>query len=520
MIGLIPLDERPVNVRYPQMIAAIAGVDLRQPPAELLSAERRPASSELIEWLLDQGRQIDALIVSCEMLGYGGLMASRITDDPVQDVLSRLDALRQLRQMRPSLPILGFNLITRVSNANHNVEEPLYWGTYGERLYRFSQLHDRASQGQPVMADVKKLRSEIPKAHVGDFLRRRARNHTVNMAVLHFLSEGIFDLLVLSSDDTSAYGLGSREKRWLQEWVDLLDLEDRLLMYPGADEVGCVLLARLINEQRGFVPTFQSVYAQAERAELVAPYEDGPIRVTIERQVRAVNGRLGEDEGDILLAVNPPDPSCFEFDAPAAAAAYAERSAALKDFVTGIVKSAVPIALVDVAYPNGSDPYLIDLLFKQPAAATQLAAYGGWNTAGNTVGTALAQACAADGLAGETRQVAQARLLLHRFIEDWGYQRVVRQRTRDWLYERAAVREISEETLPMAAAYVEEQLQGLLPQIPNAAGWSIVPGSVRFPWRRLFEVDFELQNHPSTSPIGRAAACCGRSIFPDRVVGG
>lgn len=493
MIGLIPLDERPVNVRYPQMIAAVAGVDLLQPPPELLSAERRPASSRLIEWLLDHAQQIDALIVSCEMLGYGGLMASRITHDSVNDIFSRLDALRQLRQMRPSLPILGFNLITRVSNANHNVEEPHYWGVYGERFYHFSQLLDRAAQGQSVMADVKKLRSEIPRAHIDDFLRRRARNHTVNMAVLHYLSEGIFDLLVLSSDDTSAFGLGSREKRWLQEWVDLLDLKDRLLMYPGADEVGCVLLARLINERRGFVPTFQPVYAQAERAELVAPYEDGPIRVTIERQVTAVKGRLGEDEGDILLAVNPPDPSCFEFDTQAAAAAYGGRSAALEAFVNRISHSRTPTVLADVAYPNGSDPYLIDLLFEQPAMVTQLAAYGGWNTAGNAVGTALAQACASIDLSNKVQREAQTRFLLHRFVEDWGYQRVVRQRTRDWLNERAGVREISEETLPMAAAYVGDQLQGLLPQIPGAAGWSIVPGSVRFPWRRLFEVDFELR---------------------------
>ncbi len=33
-LGLIPLDERPANTRYPAMIAASAGVDLRLPPPE------------------------------------------------------------------------------------------------------------------------------------------------------------------------------------------------------------------------------------------------------------------------------------------------------------------------------------------------------------------------------------------------------------------------------------------------------------------------------------------------------
>ena len=39
-LGLIPLDERPVNVRYPQMIADIAGHEVFVPPEKLLSKLR------------------------------------------------------------------------------------------------------------------------------------------------------------------------------------------------------------------------------------------------------------------------------------------------------------------------------------------------------------------------------------------------------------------------------------------------------------------------------------------------
>ena len=55
-----------------------------------------------------------------------------------------------------------------------------------------------------------------------DFLSRRLRNHAVTSAVLHLLAHGVFDLLVLSSDDTSPFGLPSREKRWLESWADLV----------------------------------------------------------------------------------------------------------------------------------------------------------------------------------------------------------------------------------------------------------------------------------------------------------
>ena len=47
-IGLIPLDERPANTRYPAMIAAIAGVDLVLPPTDLLSSFRTPAPCALL----------------------------------------------------------------------------------------------------------------------------------------------------------------------------------------------------------------------------------------------------------------------------------------------------------------------------------------------------------------------------------------------------------------------------------------------------------------------------------------
>ena len=51
-IGLIPLDERPVNTRYPAMIAAIAGASVALPPPEILSARRRPADcAALVAWL-------------------------------------------------------------------------------------------------------------------------------------------------------------------------------------------------------------------------------------------------------------------------------------------------------------------------------------------------------------------------------------------------------------------------------------------------------------------------------------
>ncbi len=515
-IGLIPLDERPVNTSYPAMIAAIAGAALALPPPEILSSMRRPADcAALVQWLAGTAPQLDGLIVSCEMLGYGSLIASRISDEPAGAILARLDSLRAIRRAQPQLPIYGFSLITRVANANDATEESEYRAIYGEQLYRASQLLDQHQQGRPVASELDALLAEIPPAVRHDFLRRRLRNHTVNAAVLHMLADGVFDLLVLSSDDTSPFGLPSREKRWLESWADLLGLnphsagsqqplatrpelspaDDRLLMYPGADEVGCVLLARLINRHAGATPSFAVAYAPPASAELVAAYEDGPIRVTVERQIRAAGGTLVENHADIWIGVNAPVARRSEWQPAFAEAERAERLPALQALVAEINMRRArgqPVLIADLAYPNGADPALIELLQDQDDLTT-LAAYGAWNTAGNTIGTALAQSCAAQFARSDAQRAAQRRFLLHRFIEDWGYQQIVRADLRAWLQRFYGAPEPSAATLAAACARAEQQLGALIAQLPGFAGnYRIAPGSLRLPWRRTFEVDFEL----------------------------
>lgn len=490
-IGLIPLDERPVNTRYPAMLAAIAGVDLRLPSRETLSEMKRPANCDALAiWAQDVAPRLDALVVSCEMLGYGSLSSSRITEDPPGTVVGRLDLLRDLKRRHPSLYVVGFNVITRVSNSNHATEEAAYWAKYGKRLYRLSQLLDRQTLGQPVQAELDALRAELPQPVVGEFLCRRLRNHTVNLAMLHALAEGAFDLLVISSDDTSPYGLPSREKRWLTEWVGLVDIdEDRLLMYPGADEVGCVLMARLFNAGAGFVPHFAPHYGMPGGESVVAPFEDGPVEVTIARQVRAVGGVM-EAGGDISLMVNPP--SAQHHGDWEIAVGTAEREARMGHVETMVEQIAQQqaigrsVAVADVAYSNGADPVLVELMCERVDLA-ELAAYGAWNTAGNTIGVVLAQACAAQLIEAKAQREAQARFLVHRFVEDWGYQHRVRREAR----ERFGSEELDDPD--EAAAWIEPRLQAALDQLPGfASRYRIEPGSVWLPWRRLFEVDFDL----------------------------
>jgi hypothetical protein len=500
-IGLLPLDERPVNTRYPQMVGRIAGAQVCLPPPETLSHFRQPAEpSALIAWLEQTSPQFDALVASFEMLGYGGLIASRTTSDTAGRVVSRLQALVSLKRLFPAMPVIGFNLITRVSNADSAIEEPLYWAQEGQRFYRFSQLLDRSEQGQAVADELAELAANLPPEHIQDFLQRRLRNHAVNLAALHMAAGGDLDMLVLSSDDTSPYGLPTSEKRSLSAWASRLALKERLLMYPGADEVGTALVARLVNQKAGYMPTFAVYYAVPGGEAITAPYEDGPVCVTVERQIRAVGGQVVEDSpaspADFWVAVNPPVPRRSEWHPAFAGQERLERLPFLRSLTEEIKRRMADgqaVILVDVAYPNGADPALIEVLFED-VSIQHLAAYGAWNTAGNTIGVALAQGCASRLAQTPAQHTAQQRFLLHRFVEDWAYQQVVRQETRQWLEQQHQVEEITPEVQPAALEFIEAGLRRCMTQIPGFTGYTLKAGSVWLPWDRLFEVDFELED--------------------------
>ncbi|HVO71089.1 MAG TPA: DUF4127 family protein, partial [Aggregatilineaceae bacterium] len=100
----------------------------------------------------------------------------------------------------------------------------------------------------------------------------------------------------------------------------------------------------------------------------------------------------------------------------------------LNEFARAItleLTSSRPVVLVDVVFVNGADLALSERLLRDVDVA-RLAAFAGWNTAGNSLGCALAQGIArAIALQrGGTREQLAAHLgfLLLRFIDDAAYQ--------------------------------------------------------------------------------------------------
>ncbi|WP_055046400.1 DUF4127 family protein [Devosia sp. A16] len=501
-LAFLPLDERPVNIGLPAGVAAIAGATLVLPPAELLPRLRQPGDADCLgRWLESTAPTTDAVIASLDMLCYGGLIAARTTADTTLSALNRLDVLRRLHAAHPALPLCAVSLVMRASNSYNPQEEPDYWARHGMELHKLGALHHRdlletlgashAGNAEALAA----LRAALPGAIVADFERRRLRNHHVNLEAIALASEGAIDPLLITADDTAEHSAGSVEQVWLQHWSHVLPISGEVLMYPGADEVAAVLVARQLGAHFGVTPRFTVECADPPGMQRIAKYENSPMHEAVDRQLRASGSVTVTAPEAMALVVHAPDPRRRDhcgmvveksdaqsiFDADDAIAA--NKSA---DLIARLLAAGREVALADLRYSNGADPLLIEELHRR-GILLELVAYGGWNTAGNALGSVVAAAAAIQigRAAGTFDAPAARRVLLHRLIEDFAYMTDARRPLNAGVYTFA---DRAEEAA--AEASIGATLDASLKRLTGRNELGIT--AVRFPWHRSFEVDFTI----------------------------
>jgi hypothetical protein len=310
-IGFLPLDERPCNFKFPQYIARIAGVELTLPPKEILSRKRTPADLKAIdEWLERESDNFDALVLSIDMFTYGGLIASRISQVSTEESVERLEKIRDIKLKHRDLPIYAFNIIMRTSNSNNNEEEKEYWKDYGMLLFQYSELTHKVKlfnreEDKQLLHEVER---NIPEGIIKDYLNGRERNHKVNLALIDLVKENIVDFALLTQDDASPYGFPAMEQKELRAKIREGRVQSKVIIYPGADEVGMLLIARAVNVKEGIKPIFKADFSSVNGPHIITRYEDRPLFEGIKGQINAVGGVLVDSISlaGIELLVNTP----------------------------------------------------------------------------------------------------------------------------------------------------------------------------------------------------------------------
>jgi Protein of unknown function (DUF4127) len=424
-VALLPLDDRPVNYDHPWWLGRAAGIDVRRPSREWLGNPFRKADSgRLSAWLRDEGRSADAVVVAIDTLGYGGLIPSRQSAAPLDEVVHNLEPLEQLRAERPELSIFAFNILMRINRSNSAEEEKPYWAKHGADLFRLSYLEDKANVGDASPMELEELRQlgqEIPREVVVDYREGRARNHSINLLMLDWAEHGVLTYVVIAQDDTAPYGWNIAESRVLRNDVAHRRLDDRAIVYPGADEVASLLVAAFACRADRFWPKVCTRYSSAVGPTIVTEYEDRPLEQLIEAHLGPLEGTVttSVEEADLVIALNAPrDETGDAADVDALAKAIEADVAAGRN-----------VAVVDVAFVNGADLALAERLLKQDSLV-RLGAYSAWNTAGNSLGSALAQgvirAMTLETDAPDDVLLAHVALLAIHLLDDYAYQAIVR----------------------------------------------------------------------------------------------
>ena len=491
----MPLDERPCNAKFPRLVAASGrDVDLIEPPARLLGSKKQPADTAgLANFLVAHARDVDAAVISLDMLVYGGLIPSRIHQSDVDLLVARLDAVRQARRQNPSIRIYGFSTVMRAPMYDSSEEEPDYYADYGADLFWRRALMDKREREGLSDSEAARLEAiEVPGAVIADYEQRRDRNLAVNIAALDLVRSGDIDYLVFPQDDSNPYGYTAIAQRALAKAIASSGVRNRVAVYPGSDEVALTLLSRAVCRARGVTPSVCVHYASALGPTIVPSYEDRPMMESLKSHVMAAGARFADtwERPDLELMINAPGTRMQE-----AQFATANRDITydtyrnLPQFVETIdrfISAGRAVAVCDSAYANGGDPQLVHMLDERGLLAG-LCSYAGWNTNCNTLGTTLAQA-----LVGARDDTKTQTNLAYRIIEDVLYQSDVRW----WLDEQIAAHSGSYTDVSACLDWVcgaaRERLQHSYDALRLADAVPVDVDDVRFPWTRLFEIDLDL----------------------------
>lgn len=490
-IMYVPFDNRPVSLDYVKDTVEKAGVGMLVPPEEYLANRTKNANPEVLwQWVFDHVNETDAIVVSADALIYGGLVASRTHQIDADILLERVRNFEKLQEINPSARIYVFSTIMRSPHASSGGVEPPYYEIYGPAIFQINALQDKGEL--EVLSDqeeqeLKTLMNIVPKEALNDWYNRREKNFKVNVELIHEDKKGIFSYLLLGRDDASPYSRSHQESRRLtKETVGLPS--SKYLSFPGADQLGMIMLTRAFNDIRFRMPSFTVRYTEGEGNKTIPSYEDVQIGDTVRKHIIAAGGipLLSDTVAETILAVHTPvDGWTREAgggDNPQQA--HLETVAFVKQ-IQSYLDGNKKVAVADIAYANGSDNSFMYEMTKSKIIP-RLESYSGWNTASNTIGYTIGQAIFAENMTASNKKS----LLAVRLLDDWAYQANIRSALlTDMLIPQKHSDVQLNEMTPKLVAATEKRMNSFAAL--NIDWFPVQNLEVSFPWNRMFEVDIK-----------------------------
>lgn len=499
-ILFIPLDERPCNYYFPSALAEGTGFTLLKPDVSIMGLKKKPGDTEqLWSWLLEHAMEADGAVIAIDTLLYGGIIPSRLHHLSLAACEERLLRLKQLKQINPSLKMFAFQLIMRCPRYSSADEEPEYYGDWGKEIFTHGYIEHRLQLGIATaeeQEELDRIKAALPPEVWQDYNRRRDINVAVNQLSLQLVQEKVIDFMIVPQDDSAPFGLTAVNQQQIREKIAALGVGLKAYMYPGADEVGCTLLTRMINEFTGRKPFVYTHFSSIQGPFVTPLYEDRLLFESVKFQIMAAGGLMATSiqEADMVLCVNSPGDTMMEANAQQQAnigyrvLRNLVELAELSDYV--ISKLHKPCAVADVAFANGADLELLSLL-RDKQLLFRLAGYAGWNTSSNTLGTCIAQMMLYS-IYGDTE--GHRDFLALRYVEDAGYCSHVRGHIGEHVLPALGLNYFS---VDGQRGEVSQLVKGELEQFIECRiqdeDYSVVIEDCYLPWSRMFEVGLQVR---------------------------
>ena len=501
VVLLVPLDSRPPCTDYVASLARMAGFQILQPPKELLDDYRRPGNaSGMREWLQQNISRADSAIISVDMLVHGGLLASRKGLGSVETAEELMILLRTLHENHPQVKLYAFNIIPRllISDDPHTEKYKLpmaEWSILQETTALFENPKD--------ILRLQTLEKSIPADIPARYRKLYAENHRLNQQLIALTKTGVLAGLVLGQDDSAPFGLANMERQRLENEISTqTEIKEKIYLTRGTDEVALTLLCQATGSAADSKQKVYVHYTEEHTADAILPYMPRPLSQTVSEKLALGAADTTEllSEADYILVVHAGSPKSDE-----------RRLKAEANQIKEWLAAGYKVALVDLATDWIDKQTMLPYLQRNGTLVHQLSAYAGWNTASNSVGTAVTQATMV--LRGhETknfdealyRDIIRAGFLSERIVDDWYYQKIYRHQLNDDLQKQQidpydlklarqiVTRRINHQIYNATLQYIRRDWRNAV--FTFAAGdsrayavdrWEIRSG---LPWDRTFEI--------------------------------
>ncbi len=450
---------------------AMAGAELMLPPLSILGRYLKAGRPEkIMKWASRQAPSLDVLIISVDMLAYGGLVVSRALGTSPTVAEKRLNQIRALKKRYPRLKIVLFNSIMRLSvTASPLVGQKVWAG-----IFRYSQLVDKVSRNgtREEKRELKMLAGSLPPNILREYLSTRRRNHQINRMAILLVADRTADFLVLGREDVAPYGLHRSEEIDLRRTVAQHKVSSEVHFMNGTDEIGLMLPIRCLLEAKKKTPKVRVVYSNPKTRNGISLYEDVPLARVVLDHLALLHARAENDPRHADFTLFAHTPQKVQRDLYLDPVTKSDRSAAYSRRAARIflrMFKGRSAAVADVAYANGGDWNFLQEILPHLSPASPVV-YAGWNTSSNTIGTALAAGVAGFGISRSAGvEKARQEFLADRLLDDGFYQGKFRGRKRAHKITK----------------------KSLLKSIPKNLRGMAAASSLKFslPWGRLFEIE-------------------------------